>query len=335
MNRTTYNIFNAIETQNETKALELLKTQSKFKNKNNETVLMHACKYNMHNLIDQILLNNHDINSREDKGRNALYYACHTEDTTSIPKLISAGIDVDNIDTNLQTALVYSIVYGHKNSTDILLNYDMQLDYSDHSQRSALIWACFLNDEPNALKLLEKNIQLDKKDETSNTALIYCIKNKNLNLIKKLKQKGAKFEFSSPGYFNILHYAADFSCPEIINFLLPTQNINEADKNNKTALIGACRHKKADNAKILLENGAIFDTITEDGKKTLLFLVENCLNTLLIISSLEELTEYKKNLMQNPTLYQFHIEQIDKTILNHDLSNQLLEERKIIKTLKI
>ena len=335
MEESIYNIFNAIENENESKALDLFKTQSDFKDKNNKTVLMMACENTLHKLIDKILETPVDINARDNKGYNALYYACSKEDIKTIDKLVKAGIDLDNISINLETVLVYTIVHGHNKATEKLMNYDMEFDYTDYLKRSAFMWACLLNDETIALKLLEKNIQIDRKDDNGNTALAFCIKNKNLNLLNKLKQKDLDFSLSTPIYKNILHYAAYTSSPEILNFLLHSEDINVTDDKYKTALFIACDKKKTDNAVFLLANGATFDQTKADGLIIFKYIVENCLNTLLTFSSLEQLHEYKKLLIQQQNFHKFHIEQIDKTILKHDLSNQLLDQPKITKTLKI
>jgi len=169
------------------------------------------------------------INERNNDGDSAFTIAIKNENREMVYNLIVNGADTNVLNKKNETPLIIAVKTNNEKIVDLILNLQEEIE------------------------------ELDNYDENHETALMIAIKNKNLNIAKKLLMKNADItirdqDSNTPLMVASIHSDASDLVKEILN--RPNNTINLMDKNGRTALLLAIKEKCADNAKILLENGA-------------------------------------------------------------------------------
>ena len=108
---------------------------------------------------------------------------------------------------------------------------------------------------------------INEKNSEGNTALYYAIINGNINIIKLLRESGAKTENITNSGKNLIHIAAisDQTSIMIYFLLYEAQDITFVDENGSTPLHLACYYNAEDSANYLLSLGVNIDA--QDNEK--------------------------------------------------------------------
>ena len=319
----------------EIEAIILLKSQHfdlNYQDKLKKTLLMYACEYKMHTLIDALLepCNKLNINLLDSQDQTALYYACYNQDVKSINKLIMAGIDIDSLNKNLLSVLNFSASHNLNISVSALLKHSLDLNHPDISRKSPLIWACKLNDTNMATSLLEAGADPNKIDENGKSCLCYASDNNNNSMIDALDKFGANINLPNEIGKTVLHYVAQFNKLYVVaNLIKKGADINLLDEIGKTPLMHACEQAHMELAKILIFNKAKFSFSNPYQIRGFIAVADNMEFFQFLLSNTHEnnnLLKYKKILDNQSRDYSKHISLIGATILNQKLSKKLFKQ---------
>lgn len=141
--------------------------------------------------IELIALNTIDINQRDSKGRNALFWAINKSKIDVIEKLITLGID-QNVSTNL-TAMNYAVYKDNVKIIKCLKKCGININEKDDINSTPLIYAVLYNRLNSINYLVDNGASLEHKDFMGNSAISLAHDLKIIYLIEKfeaiLKQK--------------------------------------------------------------------------------------------------------------------------------------------------
>jgi len=181
--------------------------------------------------IFQCLVENSDVNERDNYGNTILYYALVKEDVKTIKYLINLGADV-NIKIGSKEygkdhlSIFYSIIIGNKDIFLMLIeNNDILYDVPNDQNQTPLIY--LMNDHHFLLKdklemiekLLIKGANVNFIDNYKNSPLIYAVQNRQLPIIKLLVKYGANVNYINKGK-SLLMYAIELGEVKITKYLI-------------------------------------------------------------------------------------------------------------------
>lgn len=116
-------------------------------------------------LIEEQQLN---INYRDNKGRNALFWAIHSSNIQAIEKLIKLGIN-QNVTTNL-TAINYAVYKDNVKIIKCLRNCGLDINQTDDIHSTALIYAVLFNKLNSINYLVDNGANIYHEDFLGNSA---------------------------------------------------------------------------------------------------------------------------------------------------------------------
>ena len=231
--------------------------------KSGRTPLMCACyKGGRLDNIKRLLELGADIQQLEfNDGWSALHFAARDSSPEIIEYLLSLGMTVNMTDKSGRTPLMCACLKGGRldNIKRLLeLGADIQqLEFNDGW--SALHFAA-RDSSPEIIEyLLSLGMTVNMTSKTGQTPLMCaCYKGGRLDNIKRLLELGADIQIEFNDGWSALHFAATYSSPEIIEYLLSLDlTVNMTDKSGRTPLMCACyKGGRLDNIKRLLELGA-------------------------------------------------------------------------------
>lgn len=137
-------------------------------------------------LIEMFSLNILNINSRDYRGRNALYWAIQKNRIDTIKKLLELNISTE-VSPNL-SAINFAVYQDNIKVIKCLKNCGININESDDINSTPLIYA-ILYDKPNSVKyLIENGANIEHEDFLGNSA-IKLAKNLKIDfLIEKFKE---------------------------------------------------------------------------------------------------------------------------------------------------
>ncbi len=134
-------------------------------------------------LINLIQENQLDINYRDKKGRNALFWAINASNTKAVEKLLELKIDCKV--TNNLTALKYAVYKDDIKIIKSLKNYGVNLDETDDKNSTALIYAVLYNKLNSINYLVDNGVNINHEDFLGNSAFSLAFDLKIKYLIDK------------------------------------------------------------------------------------------------------------------------------------------------------
>ena len=306
----------------------------------------------------QILLNNGaDVNIQDDDGNTVLIIACKENKTEIVQLLLKNKADVNIQDDEGDTALIIACENGYKDIVQLLLeNKDTDINKQNIDGNTALIMACYNKDIVQLL--LENKADLNIQNETGNTALIYTCNNGYKDIVKLLLENKADVTIQNILGNTALFYAFEKDHKEIVQLLVNSvklellltknvtldkllinacnngykdivpillskiENLNEEDKDGKTALICACENGYKDIVQLLLDNGADINKQNKDGNTALIMACKNNSHTEIVKLLLDNGANINiQNVLGNtPLIYAF--------VLGNDNIFELLLKKK-------
>ncbi len=121
-------------------------------------------------LIEIFSLGIVDINSKDERGRNALFWAIHKNKTDVIKKLISLKINTKEVSPNL-SAINYAVYQDNVKVIKCLKNCGISMNEIDDINSTPLIYAVLYNKLNSINYLIENGANLSHEDFLGNSAL--------------------------------------------------------------------------------------------------------------------------------------------------------------------
>ena len=195
-------------------------------------------------------------------GWSALHFAARDSSPEIIEYLLSLGMTVNMTTTDSSTPLMCACLNGGR-LANIKTLFEHGADIKQLTVNdgwSALHFAA-RDSSPEIIEyLLSLGMTVNMTTTDSSTPLMCaCLNGGRLANIKTLFKHGANIkQLTGNDGWSALHYAASYSSPEIIEYLLSLEmTVNMTTTNGLTPLMCACyRDGHLDNIKMLLKNGA-------------------------------------------------------------------------------
>jgi ankyrin repeat protein len=127
-----------------------------------------------------------DINSKDDRGRNSLFWAIHKNKIDVIKKLISLKINTKEVSPNL-SAINYAVYQDNVKVIKCLKNSGISMNEIDDINSTPLIYAVLFNKLNSINYLVENGANLNHEDFLGNSALSLAHDLKIKFLIEKFK----------------------------------------------------------------------------------------------------------------------------------------------------
>ena len=101
--------------------------------------LLQACFRDQQEVVKSLIKAGADVNTKDEKGQNALVYACCYKEIVEF--LIKAGADVNNVDKCGQTVLFNACINGNLELVDLLIKSGAHVDIVDNTHQTPRILA--------------------------------------------------------------------------------------------------------------------------------------------------------------------------------------------------
>lgn len=135
--------------------------------------------------IDELIHLGANINARDTKGRNALFWAIYYRKTNIIKKLIDLGIDTKV--TNILLAVNYAVYKDDVKILKCLKSCGLDLNEHDDIKSTPLIYAVLYNKIQSIDYLLTNDVCVQHEDMLGNSALSLAYDLKIEYLIERFK----------------------------------------------------------------------------------------------------------------------------------------------------
>ena len=232
--------------------------------KSGQTPLMCAClEGGRLDNIKRLLELGADIQQLEfNAGWSALHFAARDSSPEIIEYLLSLGMTVNMTDKSGQTPLMCACYKGGRlDNIKRLLELDADIQQLDLNDGWSALHFAAEDSSPEIIEyLLSLGMTVNMTDKSGRTPLMCaCYKGGRLDNIKRLLELGADIQqLDLNAGWSALHFAATYSSPEIIEYLLSLgMTVNMTSKTGQTPLMCACLEGgRLDNIKRLLELGA-------------------------------------------------------------------------------
>ena len=137
-------------------------------------------------LIEIFSLGIVDINSKDERGRNSLFWAIHKNKTDVIKKLISLKINTKEVSPNL-SAINYAVYQDNVKVIKCLKSCGISMNEIDDINSTPLIYAVLFNKLNSINYLIENGGNLSHEDFLGNSALSLAYDLKIQFLIEKFR----------------------------------------------------------------------------------------------------------------------------------------------------
>jgi ankyrin repeat protein len=160
--------------------------------------------------IQELIHQGYDVNTEDQDGLTALFYAIHLQNLDIIKLLIKNGADVNARNKDGNTPLLYftcpkvsiqntasSYYILQQKNIDIvrlLIKNGADVNAQDNNGNTPLLYALFQGDFKISEFLIKKGADVNVQDKDGNTPLAYALSMNNRNIIELLLQKGAKID---------------------------------------------------------------------------------------------------------------------------------------------
>lgn len=138
-------------------------------------------------LIEIFSLGIVDINTKDERGRNSLFWAIHKNRVDVIKKLIALKIDTKEVSPNL-SAMNYAVYQDNVKVIKCLKNCGLSINEIDDINSTPLIYAILYNKINSINYLIDNGANLKHEDFLGNSALSLASNLEIKFLIEKLKK---------------------------------------------------------------------------------------------------------------------------------------------------
>ena len=168
------------------------------KNKDGRTALFEAVRNsNDIDIIDLLMEKGANSSIKENSGYSVLYEAMYTISSADVRQrvvriLVEKGVDINSVDNYGNTALYFAVLKGDKEIAKLLLDRGAKIDALDKYGRTILHYAVSIGNNEMCRLLMQDGANVNIRDKDGNTALDLAIVNSNTDLINLLQQNGGK-----------------------------------------------------------------------------------------------------------------------------------------------
>eukprot|EP01038_Epipyxis_sp_PR26KG_P013457 gene13457-18050_t len=215
-------------------------------NKQLETALAVAIKFEYYELANLLLSKGADINITQLNGDSSLIKASFSGNENIVKFILQNNGSIHNRNFNNENALMTASKYGYTNILLILLQHGASVDEIDNFGRTSLIIACMGNKIDVLEMLITHHANVNIVDKWGYSALIYACTSRN----SKCRQKMVEI---------LVNNNADLNC---------------MDLSYKTAIIHACKNNYFELVYYLIRYGADY-TIKDIDDKLPIDFIEN------------------------------------------------------------
>jgi len=255
---------------------------------NHRSPLSYASGLGFTEIVQILLDNGADIESRDSDGRTPLFYAVVAEHHDLAALLIKCGADVNTQDNNGMSPLIHASWRGFAEIVRILLDSGADIDSSDNEGRAPLSYAVVplpiergndINNHRSPVsyasglgfteivqKLLGNGTDIQSRDNSGPTPLCCAVLGKHHDVVTLLIARGAVVNTQDNGGKSPLIYASGLGCTDSVRLLLDNgADIESRDNYSHTPLYGAVLYGHRDVVTLLMERGADVNTQNNSG----------------------------------------------------------------------
>lgn len=218
---------------------------------------LHLAAYFGNLAETQILLLKNDPDLMDGDHRTALSYAACNGHSAVVELLLENGANIDSRDCLFTTPLSYACQEGHTNIAGILIDNHVQVDSEDVEDRTPLSHAAEAGYAAILQLLLDNNAEVDSKDDEGQTPLLIAVGEGHMDIVHLLLTHGADVNWKDFEKLTPLSYAVAEGHATIVQLLL--ENNAEVDLkaiDGETPLQIAARQRHETIIQLLLDYGA-------------------------------------------------------------------------------
>lgn len=214
-------------------------------------------------IVEYLLQQGADIDSKDSKNRTALMYAAYKNNTETVSKLLEATPDAEIQDDFGSTALMYAASGGAEECCKLLADYGADLNMQNKDGISSLIYAIQSRKLSTVVTLLQLGADPFVTNNLGTGALHWAAKKGSVDCCSVLLDHGVNVNAQNMKKVTPLMYAADCALKDeasnasVMSFLIRSgADVALADEDLSTALMYGAHSGSHRNIKILLEHGA-------------------------------------------------------------------------------
>lgn len=148
-----------------------------------------------------------------------IFQAARENNAAFVIQYISDGLNIDTVDNRGFSPLILACYNGNKETTHLLVQAGANIELQDQAGNTALIAVCFKGFSDLFDILFTSKINVDKQNFNGATALTFAATFNQVDLVRKLKEKGAKSTIKDRFGKTPLDYALIQDNTEVVNIL--------------------------------------------------------------------------------------------------------------------
>ncbi len=173
------------------------------------TPLIIASKMDNFDLVKLLISKGADVNAQDNLGTTALMFAAQNNNIEIANQLIVEGANINAKDSIGTVALMYAAYHNHTEVSQLLINRGSDVNFRDSRGATPLIVAAQNNCKDVAKFLLDQpKINVDCTF-CGNTALMFAVNNCDIDMVRQLLRKKAKFDIENKEGFTALAIAKE------------------------------------------------------------------------------------------------------------------------------
>jgi len=159
--------------------------------------LMEACAQGNLEDVKRLLVQNTDVNAKDNNGFTALIHAAGSGHTEIAGVLIDNGADVNAKDNKGWMALMWASYLGYTEIAELLIDNGSDVNAKDNDGMTALMWAALDNHTEIVKLLIDNGADVNIKSNDGLTALMYAAEGKEgyteiVNLLKGVEEEAVE-----------------------------------------------------------------------------------------------------------------------------------------------
>ena len=154
-----------------------------------KTPLLSASKQGHYEIVEYLVSNSADLNSRDENGNTALLLASERGHFQIVEYLMKKGCDVNTRNLSEYTALFFATAQGNCERVEYFVKNGADVNAKNKDNQTALMFAALNGNFEIVYYLVENKALVDLKDKDKNTALNYASRYEHNNIMNYLAAK--------------------------------------------------------------------------------------------------------------------------------------------------